>query len=357
MPKAPAPLTTKQVAALSEAGRHRVSDGLYLRITPSGSRYWDARITVDGKRTWRTVGEGSVSLQIARRLAMAAEPVAATKARKFGAVWSEYIERNGKSWRSAIHHRQWAQTGRDYVLPMLADRPVDEIRPEHVAAILAPLWLHKHESARRIRGRIELVVDSEFARLGLLQVNPAELKFVGKLLPRHKQVEEHHAAPTLDELQALLKTLGDDPSHQCLRWVAMTACRTSEARLAVSSEVKGGIWSVPAERMKAGRPHRVLAPWEPDGEGYLFLYRKKPLSLNAMRSILVKRRLPWTVHGIRSTFSGWATEQGCASRLIERQLAHTDSNQVRAAYDRSDLLDQRVAMMHQWWLAISESSG
>ncbi len=357
MPKAPTPLTAKQINALTDSGRHRVSDGLYLRVTPSGSRYWDARITVDGRRTWRTIGDGSISAQIARRLAINAEPIDTNKARKFGLVWSEYIEKNGKSWKSVIHHRQWEQTGRDYILPMLSDRFVDQIRPEHIAAILAPLWLDKHESARRIRGRIELVIDYEYARLGLLQVNPAELKFVGKLLPKHKQIEEHHAAPTLDELQALLKTLSDDASHQCLRWVAMTACRTSEARLAVSSEIKDGVWAIPASRMKANRPHRVFAPWEPKNIGLLFSHKNKALSLNAMRSILVKRKLGWTVHGIRSTFSSWATEQGFDSRLIERQLAHTDTNQVRAAYDRSDLLDQRGAMMHQWWLALSKGIG
>jgi integrase len=109
--------------------------------------------------------------------------------------------------------------------------------------------------------------------------------------------------------------------------------------------------------MKANRPHRVFAPWEPKNIGLLFSHKNKALSLNAMRSILVKRKLGWTVHGIRSTFSSWATEQGFDSRLIERQLAHTDTNQVRAAYDRSDLLDQRGAMMHQWWLALSKGIG
>lgn len=348
MPKAPAPLTVKQINALSSAGRHRVSDGLYLRITPSGSRYWDARITVDGKRTWRTIGDGSISAQIARRLAMNAEPEITNTARKFSVVWSEYIERHGNGWKSAIHHRQWAQTGRDYILPMLADRPIDAIRPEHVVAILAPLWLDKHESARRIRGRIELVIDYEFARLGLLKPNAAEMKLISKLLPRHRQEERHHPAPTVAELAKLLASLGDDASHQCLRWLAMTACRTSEARFATVDEVVGSVWTIPASKMKSDREHRVVAPWQPTGEGYLFQYRGHPLSLNAMRSILVKRKIGWTVHGIRSTFSSWATEQGFDSRLIESQLAHSDKDKVRAAYARSDLFEQRREMIASW---------
>lgn len=356
MPKSPSPLTAKEIHSLTTAGRHRVSDGLYLRITPAGSRYWDARITTDGKRTWRTVGDGSISVQIAKRLAMTAEPIDTSKARKFGLVWMEYIEKNCQSWKSAIHFRQWEQTGRDYILPALADRSVDEIRPEHVVTVLAPLWINKHESARRIRGRIALVIDYELARLGRLSVNPAELKFINKLLPRHRQVEEHHPAPTVDELKALLSALGDDASHRCIRWLAMTACRTTEARLAAAAEVSDGIWTIPAARMKTGRAHRVLAPWEPEEKGLMFTHKKNPLSMNGMRSLLIKRGILWTVHGIRSTFSSWATEQGFDSRLIERQLSHTDRDQVRAAYDRSDLLDQRSAMMREWWLALSGSS-
>jgi hypothetical protein len=206
MPKAPTPLTVKEINGITAAGRHRVSEGLYLRVTGTGKRHWDVRITANGKRTWKTVGDASaVSAQVARRLALTVEPPESTnKVRRFGTVWDEYIERHSDSWKSHIHLRQWEQTGRDYVIPALGQRPIDEIRPEHVAAMLAPLWQTKHETARRIRGRVSLVIDFELARLGLLHVNPAEMKFISKLLPRHKQTEKHHAAPSLDELRALL---------------------------------------------------------------------------------------------------------------------------------------------------------
>ena len=214
--------------------------------------------------------------------------------------------------------------------------------------MLADLWKTKHETARRIRGRLQLVIDYEFARLGLMLANPADLRFIKPLLPKVKQSEDHHAAPTMNELRKLYQALGDDVSHRCLGWVILTACRTTEARMAHSSEVADGIWTIPASRMKAGRVHKTLAPWQPEEKGLLFAINGEALSLNGMRGILVKRDLAFTVHGIRSTFSDWATEQGYDSRIIEAQLAHADKDKVRAAYQRSDLLKQRVAMMHHW---------
>lgn len=349
MPIKSAPLTVKQIAALVAIGRHRVDDGLYLRITSHG-RYWDARITVDGKRSWKSVGDAAnMSVVIARKLASAqAEKVPTNRTRTVRAVWAEYIDRHSDSWKSPIHLRQWNQTGDDYVLPAIGDRRIDELRPEHIANVLTDLWRTKHETARRIRGRIQLVIDYEFARIGLMLANPADLRFIKPLLPKVKQSEDHHAAPTMDELRKLYQALGDDVSHRCLRWTILTACRTTEARFARSSEVADGIWTVPASRMKAGREHKTLAPWEPDEKGLLFAINGEPLSLNGMRGILVKRNLPFTVHGIRSTFSDWAATNGYDSRLIEAQLAHADKDKVRAAYQRSDLLKQRVAMMQMW---------
>ena len=360
MPKAPKPLTVGQIKAITQPGRHRVADGLYIRITAAGGRYWDTRVIDGAKRTWRTLGPAdSMSLQIAKRQALEVPTKAALStnaARKFGVVWAEYVRVNESSWKSAIHHRQWKQTGDDYVLPALGHMAVDEIRPEHVVEVLRPLWSTKHETARRIRGRVGLVIDYELARLGLALANPADLRFVGKLLPKHRQVEKHHAAPTVQELRDLLATLGNDTSHQCLRWLAMTACRTSEARFATAEEVVDGVWTVPAAKMKAGRAHRVLAPWQPTGHGLLFANGDSALSLNAMRALLIKRDIKWTVHGIRACFSTWATERGYDSRLIETQLAHVDDNQVRAAYARGDLLDQRVPMMRAWWLELAATN-
>jgi integrase len=349
MPIKSAPLTVKQIAELSAIGRHRVSEGLYLRVTAHG-RYWDARITVDGKRSWKAIGDAAtMSVVIARKLAGAqAEKVPTNRSRTVGVVWAEYIERHCDSWKSAIHLRQWNQSGDDYVLPIIGERRIDELRPEHIANVLTDLWKTKHETARRIRGRLQLVIDYEFARLGLMLANPADLRFIKPLMPRVRQSEDHHAAPTMNELRKLYQALGEDVSHRCLRWVILTACRTTEARLARSSEVKDGVWTVPASRMKAGREFKTLAPWVPDEKGLLFAINGEALSLNGMRGILVKRNLPFTVHGIRSTFSDWATQKGYDSRLIEAQLAHSDKDKVRAAYQRSDLLEQRVVLMQHW---------
>ena len=357
MPRAPKPLTSAQIKAITTPGRHRVAENLYLRITNVGGRFWDARFTVGLKRRWKALGEANkVPLQVAKRLALEIheEETDAVTMRKFGTVWHEYIEHHAGSWRSAIHYRQWVQTGNDYVLPVLGEIPVGDIKPFHVVEILRPLWKDKHESARRIRGRVALVIDYENARVGADRTNPADLRYIKNLLPRHRQVEKHHAAPTVDELKALLATLGDDPSHQCLRWLAMTACRTSEARFARCEDVVDGVWVIPADKMKGGREHRVMAPWQPTGKGLIFHRKGQALSLNAMRSLLIKRDIKWTVHGIRACFSTWATAEGYDSRLIENQLAHADDNQVRAAYARGDLLDQREAMMRQWCCAISK---
>ena len=363
MPRAPKPLTSAQIKAITKVGRHRVADNLYLRVTNAGGRFWDARHTVGMTRRWKALGQADmVPLQVAKRLALeataeeagfAAEAAESKTLRKFATVWGEYIEHHSGGWRSAIHYRQWVQTGDDYVLPVLGELNVGDIRPFHVVSVLRPLWSTKHETARRIRGRIALVIDYEYARLAEDRTNPADLRYIKNLLPRQRKSDKHHAAPTVSELKALLASLGDEPSHQCLRWLALTACRTSEARNVRCEDVVDGVWTIPADRMKNGREHRRLAPWQPTGTGLIFHRDGQALSLNAMRSLLIKRNIKWTVHGLRACFSTWATEQGYDSRLIEHQLSHVDKDRVRAAYARGDLLEQRESMMRQWIIAVA----
>ena len=345
------PLTDKQVRAITDVGRHWVAQGLYLEITKAGTRTYLARATLpDGRRTWRSIGsQDKVSIGEARKQAMQDYAEVETS-RKFADVFADFIKTKQHEWKNEASHQQWLQTFEDYIQPKLGHAPIADIKPAMVAELLAPLWLTKSETARRVRSRIASTIDFEQARQGVIEANPADLRFIKRLLPKQRDRDQHFEAPTLDQLRVLYQALDDKHvAHRCLRWLIHHVCRTTEAREAVYSEIHGDTWVIPPERMKGGREHvsPIIEPVEL-GTGLMFAINNEPLSINGMRSVLVKRDYLWTVHGIRSCFSSWASEQGVDSRVVERQLAHVDANQVRAAYDRSDLLEARRELLTQW---------
>lgn len=358
-------LTDKQVKALTEPGRYPVAPLLFLIVAPTGSRTYHARVTLaNGKRSWRSLGRlEDLTVKDARTKVLSltkdkSEHVVTT--RTFAVAFEEFMRLNEKEhrWKNGGQD-QWHQTFKSYIDPKIGGLKIDEIKPHHVVEVLRPIWMAKKETARRIQGRIKTIIDYELAKLGLLQINPAETRFIGNLLPKQKIVETHLTAPTFTELKDLYKSLDTKfTSHHALKWTILHACRTTETREATFDEIKDGLWVIPKERMKANREHQspivCELPKTMVKTNLLFPHKNEPLSINGMRGILQKRNITWTVHGIRSCFRSWCQENGINDRVAETQLAHINPNAVERAYARSDLLEERKALLLKWKWALDE---
>jgi integrase len=364
-------LTQKQIDGIKEVGRHACGGGLYLAISEAGGRAYLVRLTLPtGKRTWRTLGDASrMTLTVARReVALAAGRAEEAKSwRTFADAAADHLAGHKTVWRSPIHRHQWEQTLDDYVLPTLGAVRVDRVTVDHVASILEKLR-DRPETLRRVRGRIGAVIDSEAARLRTPLVNPADARWLPpalKMLMRKTKGAgrvEHHEAPTLSELRAVWPKLKAAPAHRLLKWVMLTACRVTEARLATWDEIdlKAGTWTIPPERMKAEREHVVPLTSEAlavigdkPGKGLLFPTRNgKPMSIDTPR-IRLQRMIgrDVTAHGVRSTFRDWALDSGQDRQLAEIQLAHSLGD-VEAAYLRSSGVSRRLKMMQAWASAL-----
>lgn len=381
-------LTVKQVEKIirdAKPGSTSDGEGLYLRITPQGSSSWQFRYTIAGKR--RLMGLGGcadVGLAEARDKAAQArkqvkqgiDPLEAkhiedveeqAKATTFKDAANEYIKLHRAGWKNAKHAQQWENTLRDYVFPRFGDKPIQEVDTAQVLAVLKPIWQEKPETANRVRNRIELVIDAQRAQGLFTGSNPAAWRgHLDKLLPkRSKASKTHHAAMDyrkLPEFYARLQGERESLSSTALALTILTACRTSEVLLAQWDEfdLDGALWTIPGERMKAGRPHRVPLSGEalrlleslPNRKGLLFPGQRKgkPLSNMAMTMCLRKLKHPdLTVHGFRSTFRDWAAEETHYPNIVaEQALAHVVGNAVEAAYRRGDLLEKRRALMTDW---------
>lgn len=379
--------TSKQVDKMIREGKpgaYADDDGLYLKIGTTGAASWQYRYQINGKR--RMMGLGScanVGLAEAREKAAdarkqvkqgidplevkeAEQTAVKAKATTFRELATEYIADHRPGWRNAKHGQQWENTLAQYAFPKIGDKPIAEISTEDVLGILKKLWTEKPETASRLRNRIELVIDAGRAKGLSTAANPAAWRgHLDKLLPkRTKASKGHHAAMDYRELPAFYKRLTEDRgslSSVALQITILTACRTSEVLLADWSEfdLDNRLWTIPGERMKAGRPHRVPLSDEVlkllqgiKGEGYVFPGAREGRPLSNMAMTMVLRRLghpELTVHGFRSTFRDWCAEETHYPNIVaEQALAHTVGNAVEAAYRRGDLLDKRRALMADW---------
>jgi integrase len=359
MPRIAKLLTEAQARRLTAEGRHVVAPFLYLKIT-RGGRYWEARFTDRrGRRVWRRLASADImTLAAARReaedMARGAD-VAGRAANIFGDVAERYIKDHSPGW-NAVHAHQWRQTMDSYILPHLGRMKISDITPLDVAAALRPIWTSLPETARRVRGRIENVIDAGNAASGVLALNPASLKLMKMVLPKQEISDRHHEAPTLDKLREFILAIKDSRSARCLKFAAATASRTTEARQATWREINGDVWTITADRMKSSKPHRIplcraVIETLPDRRGDDDLVFGE-LSINAMRALLVKRGITWTVHGMRSTFRDWTARSGYSSDMAELALAHTTGTKTERAYFRDDLLEQRRPMMAEWAKAL-----
>jgi integrase len=370
MGKAVKKLSARAVATVAEPGRHSDGEGLYLNVTPSGARSWLFMWKKDGRRREMGLGSaGSVSLARARELASECRAqVAAGKTKSgtptFGAIANALIASKEVEWRNPKHRAQWRMTLEKYAVP-LRSRPVDDIDTAAVLAVLTPLWREKPETASRLRGRIEAVLDAAKAQGLRSGENPAAWRgHLSHLLPkRGKLTRGHHAAMPYVDIPAFIERLSarEATSAMALEFCILTAARSGEVLGARWLEINFGtkVWTVPAERMKAAREHRI--PLSDRALGKLSEARVgdlifpgqragRPLSVTAMEMLL--RRMDQddvTVHGFRSAFRDWAgNETDFPREVAEAALAHVIGDKAEQAYRRGDALEKRRELMSAW---------
>ena len=388
-------LSARAVATITEPGRHSDGEGLYLNVTPAGARSWLFMWKKAGKRREMGIGSaGSVSLARAREIAgecraqvaagidpiEARDAAAEIKPRKptFGEIADKFLAAKESEWRNPKHRAQWRMTLETYAAS-LWPKPVDEIDTEAVVAVLTPLWQTKAETASRLRGRIENVLDAARAKghIPSNEANPARLRgHLAHLLPkRNKLTRGHHAAMAYDDVPAFVARLRkrEALAALALEFCILTAARSGEALGARWSEIDlaAKVWTVPADRMKAAREHRI-----PLSDRALAILQKlyetrigdlvfpglrdgKPLSNTAMEMLL--RRMDQdeaTVHGFRSAFRDWAgNETHFPREVAEAALAHVVGDKAEQAYRRSDALEKRRDLMQAWANHCAPASG
>jgi integrase len=374
-------LTSRTVETAKEPGRYADGGSLYLVVTPVGSKKWTLLYTVAGNR--REMGLGAVrdvSLASARQKAAEArklladgiDPLAVKSAERavpsFGDFADGYVETMRSQWQNEKHAAQWAMTLAIYAAPIRA-LPVNEIGTDQVLSVLKPLWQRVPETAERLRGRIENVLSAAKAKGLRSGENPAAWRgHLDQLLPKRQRLTRgHHAALPYDAMQDFMADLRsrEATAGLAMEFAILTACRSGEVLGAAWAEIDlaKALWIIPANRMKAGKEHRVplsaramailevMKPLAKDDTSFVFQGRPgKPLSDMAM-AMLLKRmnRTDITVHGFRSTFRDWASETtGFPHEVCEMALAHTIANKAEAAYRRGDLFDKRRELMTAW---------
>ena len=373
-------LTTDMIKGLSEPGRYSDGDGLLLQVSPSGGKSWLMRVQINGRR--RDIGLGEVrhvSLRNARLEAAAIKKLAASgvdpleERRKVRVIVPTFEEAAKmahaelvKSWKNGKHTKQWLKTLELYAFPKLGKLKVDLIDGPLIRNVLAQIWLDIPETARRVRQRIGTVLD--WAYSSGFRATEAPTRSISKGLPRQPKKKGHFAALPHSDVPAFLTNLSKREicaSRLALEAAILTATRSGEVRGAKWSELSEdlSLWTVPAERMKAGVTHVVpLSHQAADvfraaktlrqlGCDLVFPGAVSGSQLSDMALLQMVRGLdvPATVHGFRSSFRDWVAEETDVPREIaEAALAHTLENKVEAAYRRTDFLAKRRTLMAQW---------
>ena len=379
----PKHLTHAFISKPLESGRYfDTTRGLHLYVKPNKTKFWVYRFTFCGKRhdmglgPYPEVSLSSVRLkaQEARFQAMnGVNPVIKGKSLietpsmspKFSDFAEEYIRVNSVQWRNPKHTAQWRSTMRDYAYPIIGELRIDAINTEHILAILNPIWANKTETASRLRGRMERIISAAISRGLRAGPNPASWRsHLENILPKPKKIQrvKHHAALPYSQIKGVIEQLRkkDCMSALSLEFLILTAARTGEVRFATWNEIEEDVWVIPAERMKAGKEHRVpLTERCMDilkisksvfGESkYIFHTKGHPISNVAMASLLGRIAPNFTVHGFRSTFRDWVAEETLHSgEVAEMALAHQIQNRVEASYRRGNLLSRRRTLMQDW---------
>lgn len=385
-------LTQKQI----EHATKPINDGGNLWLYPQGhARNWFLRYMLKGKARQMALGAWpDVTLARARELASKHRKVLKSgldpleqrtaehvKVPDFTICAARYIRAHRRSWSNPKHARQWVRTMKTYARPFVGEIPVDQITTEHVLAILQPIWTTKTETAKRVQGRVENVLDFAGAMKWRTGDNPARWRgHLDKLLASPTKVKRqrnggttrHHPAMPYTDLPAFMAELRGtgSVSSMALQWLILSATRTSETLGAAWGEIdlEARVWTVPASRMKAKREHRVPVT-EPMavilerlprvvGNPHLFVGARHGKPLSNMALLQLMRGMGYGVncdrgayvpHGFRSSFRDWSGEASSYPRdVCEMALAHVIENKVEAAYRRGDLFAKRTAMMNAW---------
>ncbi len=400
MPKLAKELQALTVSRLTAPGLHFVGgvQGLALQVI-GGSRAWVLRVTIGGKR--RDMGLGpypEVTLAQARDKAREArelirqgvDPIARQQAAQsairaavaealtFKDCAESYIKAHRAGWKNAKHAQQWGNSLEQHAYPALGAMLVRDVKLPQVLAVLEPIWTTTNETASRLRGRMESVLDWATARGYREGLNPARWRgHLDKLLPRPSKVNkaEHHAALPVGDVGDFMTRLraAEGMGARALEFTILTAARSGEVRGATWAEfdLAAAVWTLSGARMKAGKEHRVplsepalaLLAALPQGKPDELVFkapRGGMLSDMTLAAVLRRMEVPAVPHGFRSTFRDWASERSNYPRdVAEMALAHTIGDKVEAAYRRGDLFEKRRLMMTDWaqFLARVESKG
>lgn len=390
-------MSAAKLRTLTKPGTYCDGASLYLQVRGPDQRSWLFRYKLDRKPHLMGLGPyPAVGLAEAREAAHSArqllrqgiDPIATRRAEKakaaalppathsFREVALAYVDRNEAHWKNAKHRQQWRNTLETYAFPIIGAVSVADVDVDGVRRILEPIWQDKPETASRLRGRLETVLDYAEAEKWRSGDNPARLtKRLGLLLGEQgaRAKVEHHPALLWRDIGAFMKALSEQEGNaaMALRFVVLTATRTSETLNATWREISlegpdGAVWTVPPERMKANRLHRIpiseaglailrgaadlRTDTSPDAPVFPGRQPIKPMSNMALLMLLRRMgRGDLTAHGFRSTFRDWSAEATDHPREIaEAALAHVLKDKTEAAYQRGDLLAKRRKLMDDW---------
>lgn len=381
-------LDYQTVKNLKKPGRYTdaLIKGLHVWVKPNDKKYMIFRYSYENKQhniclgsfPTLSIADARIKAQQARdELVKGINPVTAknkTKAKElilqlkkpsFKEFADTCIKTKRAEWTNQKHGDQWEYTLSEFAYPIIGDKKLDDIDTEDILRILTPIWINKTETASRLRGRIEWILASATTRKLRTGVNPALWRgHLQTILPAPNKVKKvaHHKALPYHQVPELITNLREmvTMGALALEFTILNASRTGEVIGGLRSEVQGDIWVIPSNRMKAKKEHRVplsarsqeilaiARAMDTDSE-YLFSINGKPLSIMAIPMALRRAGVDATVHGFRSSFRDWVSEEtNHPSEVGEMALAHTISNKVEAAYRRKDLLEKRRLLMDDW---------
>lgn len=387
MPKKIRELSALEIKRINDLGRHAVGGvvGLLLNVKESGSKSWLLRVTVGGKR--KNIGLGSfpeVSLGDARKKAKeyksaydrGEDPIRERSAKKkevvkaqmtFGEAAKHCHKMKSAEFRSEKHVKDWIASVNLYAIPILGTTPVSEINTDDVMDILQPIWIEKTETATRLRQRIEAILSWATTAGHREGLNPARWPdHLENLLSKPSKVKRVVNMPSLpyQKVGAFLKRLRQKETMgaKAVEFIILTAARSKEVRLATWDEIdiENKKWSIPAERMKTKKKHRVPLSRQAiklleslprfQGSEYVFTAPRGGALSDATTSKVCRvMNIGAVPHGFRSTFKGWCLEMTNYPRIIsEMALAHTVGSRVEQAYTRTDLFEKRAQLMQEW---------
>jgi integrase len=394
-------LKSKQVEKLIRAGKrgkHYDGRGLRLEIGGPNSASWATRYQIDGFERWMGLGSArdftlaearernrklvrqkladGIDPLLIRQAERAAKLAAAAKTMTFAEATRHFLEQHSAKWDSPKHRAQWQSTLETYAKPIIGALPVADIDVPLILNVLeqqvkaarnypaGPLWNSRPETANRVRGRIESVLDWAKGRGYRQGDNPAVWSIIGKVLPA-RGARWHHAALLYKDIPHFMQALQAQQgvAAQALQFLILTGARSQEVLQARWSEIDldNAVWTVPAPHMKARKPHRVPLAAEVVGllrdlynefnNDFVFIGTRagKPLAHTALQRLLKRMQQPVTVHGFRSAFRDWAGETTAfPHEICEAALAHVRGDQSVRAYARGDLFDKRRKLMEAW---------